>query len=224
MITSVYLQVLKNLASHAIASPHIEWRHHGIGVLQGYLHEGDSETRLHVWHPSLVIPGFTAENGLVHDHRFGFTSYVLHGAILNEEYTFSRFDRMYTDDEAWIMQPVKHARKAMAEDGSYHSPLHELTQYEHRIMRKSSCWYSEGEQYRMSPRQFHLSRVNSMTVTVVMKHDVVDGPAVIARKKGVAPIHAFGSVDTRPKHYVRILSEAGLALGGTSSKIGKTDL
>jgi hypothetical protein len=106
------------LAGHMLLSPRLKWRHHGIGVLQAYLHEGDHETRVHIWHPSLVLAGFDATNGLVHDHRFSFDSYVLLGAVYNEEFSFSR------DSEGeWVKYGVTNARKAMAEKGSYNEPL-----------------------------------------------------------------------------------------------------
>ena len=55
------------------------WRHHGLGMLQA---EFSEELRVHVWHPSLVVPGM-AWPRCVHDHRFDITSAVITGEIID---------------------------------------------------------------------------------------------------------------------------------------------
>jgi len=65
--------------------PQMQWRHHGIGVLQGYVAEDvEPEVRLHVWATELVKPGM-AESGDIHDHRFDLLSHVLCGQVGHEE-------------------------------------------------------------------------------------------------------------------------------------------
>lgn len=57
----------------------LQWRHHGTGMLQAYI-PGSRDTRIHVWHPSLLLPGMS-ESGGMHNHRFALTSNVLFGQI-----------------------------------------------------------------------------------------------------------------------------------------------
>lgn len=193
------------LAGHALRAPKLNWRHHGIGVLQAYLHEGDTETRIHIWHPSLVLAGFDETNGLVHDHRFSFDSYVLLGAICNERFTLE-------PDPAgeWVKYGVTNARKAMADYGSFHEPLGLLNDSRYSAQRQS-IWYQAGEEYTMNAREFHSSRVNELTVTIVVKMGLVDGPSVIVGKRDVELIHAFDHPDT---DYLHILNEASRRLLG----------
>lgn len=72
------------------AIPFTIFRHHGIGVLQGYLAENaEPEVRIHIWSRRLLKPGMDV-SGDVHDHRFDMVSHVLCGSIEHEEVTPSR--------------------------------------------------------------------------------------------------------------------------------------
>lgn len=55
----------------------LEWRHHGLGMLQAELSES---LRIHVWHPTLVSPDMSWPR-CVHDHRFDLQSMVVVGAV-----------------------------------------------------------------------------------------------------------------------------------------------
>ena len=92
--------MLAALTAKLITSPELRWRHHGIGLLQAYLVEGrpgaelalglsDTETRIHVWHPSLRLAGMD-DSGLMHDHRFDLESRVLLGAMHDTEIHLSQ--------------------------------------------------------------------------------------------------------------------------------------
>lgn len=201
-------QALKYLCSHALKSNSLSWRHHGIGCLQAYLHEGDTETRIHIWHPSLLMPGMGPETGLVHDHRFGFDSYVVLGAIYNEEFTF------ITDDEngEWVMHGVTHARKAKQETGDYNAPLGLEDETAYRAVRLGK-WHQEGNCYSMKPRDFHLTIANRLAVTIIVKTALVDGSARIARKADKELVHAFEHPEN-PGLYVEIIDMATEALQG----------
>jgi hypothetical protein len=197
------------MAGHALLSPHLDWRHHGIGVLQAYLHEGDHEARIHVWHPSLVLAGFDETNGLVHDHRFDFSSYVLLGAVYNECFEF------WGDSQGdWVKYGVTHARKAMQEKGDYHAPLGELDNGARYRAVRAGDWFQANSCYRMKARNFHMTRVQELTVTLVIKDGLVDGPAVIAGRHGVPLIHAFDHPKT---DYLHLLDQAAKALLGNDA-------
>src|SRR5208282_5603878 len=60
----------------------LEWRHHGAGMIQAYI---NPTLRVHVWHPSLMLPGMT-DSGAIHDHRFDLESTLLVGDMTNREY------------------------------------------------------------------------------------------------------------------------------------------
>ena len=77
-------QTLRALVERLL--PSLEWRHHGIGVLQGYVREdADPEIRVHIWSRDLARPGMEA-SGDVHDHRCDLVSHVLVGRVVHEEW------------------------------------------------------------------------------------------------------------------------------------------
>lgn len=178
-------QAFRYAMGHAILSPKLKWRHHGIGVLQAYFHEGDNETRVHIWDPSLVLSGLNESSGLVHDHRFSFRSFVLLGAIYNEEFEFKE-----DVNGQWVKYGVTHARKAMEETGTFHKSLGLLDERRY-LAGRCGQWFCVGEEYAMQAREFHLSKVSELTVTLVVKTGLTDGSAVIAGKYGVPLVHAF---------------------------------
>jgi hypothetical protein len=199
--------VVSRVAAHALKDKSLEWRHHGVGMLQAYFHEGDEEVRIHVWHPTLTLAGFDATNGIIHDHRFGFTSYVLLGSIYNEHWSGTR------DDEhgEWIHYSCVNARQAKNNTGKYHELLGPTGDGFWSYARQGR-WYEAGEDYNFAPRQFHFSRVKELTVTLVVKTALVDGPARILGKNGVSLKHAF-EYDHDVSKYFHILDEASVALG-----------
>jgi hypothetical protein len=199
------------LAGHALLSPSLKWRHHGIGVLQAYLHEGDTETRIHVWHPALVLADFNETNGLVHDHRFDFDSYVLLGSICN-----TRFQLEPDPTGEWVKYGVTHARKALEEYGSFSNPLGLLDEARYTARRETK-WYGASSIYSMKAREFHMSHVNELTVTLIVKTGLVDGSSVIIGKRDVPLIHAFEHPET---DYRTILNQASNKLLGAHANPG----
>lgn len=184
-MSSQDIQALKYTVAHAMLNPLLEWRHHGIGLLQAYLHEGEDETRIHIWHPKLVLGEFTAENGLVHDHRFSFKSWVLAGALYHE-----RFDTFVSFFGEWVMHECEHARSAKEKTGSYNLPLGRRSDSQYAVTRRGE-WINAGESYEFEARKFHNTTVKELTVTLVQKRGLVDGNARILAKKGTELIHAF---------------------------------
>ena len=176
------------IVGHAILNPNLVWRYHGIGLLQTYLHEGDLETRVHIWDPILVLPQFHEANGLVHDHRFSFTSFVLLGAIYDE--------RWYTEEHPageYQIHSTVNARKFKEEKGIQYGAHTEPEPEDSRRYNVNRCgtWYNQGQRYEMAPRQFHHTIVQDFTVTLIVKRSVVHGPAKIITKVGETLVNAF---------------------------------
>jgi hypothetical protein len=164
--------------------PYMEWRHHGIGVLQGYVTETSKpEVRLHVWDPSLLKPGMDV-SGDIHDHRFDLVSHVLCGSVGHEEIFPDG-----ADDGEWSMLKLTHARAAKAMN--YHGPTEALPGKYH-VMR-SSIVIPEGFTYTYPASRFHRSPLLGGTaITCVEKHSQSDASARILHPSLVPPVMAFG--------------------------------
>jgi hypothetical protein len=164
--------------------PSVQWRHHGIGVLQGYVVEDATpEVRLHVWAPELVKPGMD-KSGDIHDHRFDLVSHVLCGAVAHEEIYPDE-----SDDGAWSMLQLTHARAA--KENAYHGPTAPLPgRFQ---VRREAFVIPAGHMYRFPARRFHRSPVLSgVAVTCVEKHNQSDSPARILYPTSTPPVMAFG--------------------------------
>ena len=165
--------------------PHLEWRHHGIGVLQGYVVEGkEPEVRLHVWDRALVKPGMDV-SGDIHDHRFDLVSHVLCGAVAHEE-LFPEEDK---EHGGWAMLKLTHARAA--KDTGYHGPTEELPG--RFSVRRNARIIDAGYSYRFPQGRFRRSPVLAGTsVTCVEKHNQSNASARILYPVNVPPVMAFG--------------------------------
>ena len=91
MIEMPYLNGFAKMKQIQALFGSLTWRHHGGGMLQAYLPELKTGQhagvpRLHVWHPSLLLPGMV-HGGAMHDHRFNFKSTVLAGLLLHSRLT-----------------------------------------------------------------------------------------------------------------------------------------
>jgi hypothetical protein len=166
----------------------IEWRHHGIGVLQGYAREGRApEVRLHIWSRKLLKPGMET-SGDTHDHRFDMLSHVLCGAVFHDEVFAERDDEHGTHR----MMALTHARAAA--DTGYHGPVHPLP--------GRYCFFSSrqkivsGYSYEFPAKKFHRSPLpesqTEVAVTCVEKHNQGDYPARILYPATHEPVMAFG--------------------------------
>jgi hypothetical protein len=164
--------------------PEMQWRHHGIGVLQGYVAEDrEPEVRLHVWDRALLKPGMDV-SGDIHDHRFDMVSHVLCGGIAHEEIIPEE-----ADDGAWAMLKLTHARAA--KESAYHSPTEPLPG---RFRARRLAFVIEpGYTYRFPAGRFHRSPVLTGTaVTCVEKHNQTTASARILHPVSVPPVMAFG--------------------------------
>lgn len=205
--------IVQNRANDAMKAmalalfPSMQWRHHGIGVLQGYVVEDATpEVRLHVWARELLKPGMEV-SGDVHDHRFDMVSHVLCGDVAHEE----MFPEA-CDDGAWAMLSLTHARAA--KDTGYHGPTAPLPgRFD---ARRSAFIINAGHTYRFPRGRFHRSPVlTGVAVTCVEKHNQSDEPARILHPVAHPPVMAFGH-DMDWAVIGPVLQRAREALGGRS--------
>jgi hypothetical protein len=164
--------------------PSMSWRHHGIGVLQGYVTENvEPEVRLHVWAPELVKPGMDV-SGDIHDHRFDLVSHVLVGSVAHEE--------IYADEDAdgaWKMMALTHARAA--KENGYHGPTADLAG-RFRVSRAAFV-IPAGSTYRFPRERFHRSPVlPGVAVSCIEKHNQSDAAARLLYPAKSPPVMAFG--------------------------------
>lgn len=178
----------------------LEWRHHGIGVLQAYASTGPylqppwatkmDELRFHIWHPDLVIPGIQ-ENGAAHNHRFHLSSVVLLGNIDHVELKLiPKPAGKYT-----VMQLVN-ARAAQETTGSFHvDPMptgknFDVEEYPHCITKGDAYYFAAGGFHRSAPRVVPGSK--GYCITAVSKWDT-KGSAGLLVERGKPWRNAFGN-------------------------------
>lgn len=163
----------------------LDWRHNGLGLLQAYILDGSvNELRVHIWDRSLRRPGIE-KSGLLHDHRFDLTSYVLYGTI--EQVEIELFD----DDEngEWVLHEVVHARKAMAEKNIADGAVSLLAGRYNR--RTHNVVIPAGNAYSFPKRQFHGTNASDFAITLLMKTNQENTPARILAPYGEPVVHAF---------------------------------
>lgn len=165
----------------------VQWRHHGIGVLQGYLQEDvQPEIRIHVWSKRLLKPGMDL-SGDIHDHRFDMVSHVLVGTVLHESIVVQ--ENSNGDHE---MMSLTHARAAAKTD--YHGPTAPISG---RFSTDRQRFKIEaGHSYTFPSQRFHRSPLESwdddVAVTIVEKHNQKAVPARILYPVDREPVMAFG--------------------------------
>lgn len=149
----------------------MQWRHHGLGMLQAELSE---EVRVHIWHPALVSPGM-AWPRCVHDHRFDITSAVVVGEIIDvpcrvQEFPepFACFARPPHEHRVNIYE-IEHAKnqdKMVDMKGCSTASSAKLLNrgilVELEIERQRA-----GNEYHIDRRQFHTTRVEALAITVI---------------------------------------------------------
>lgn len=207
-----FTRVAQNPAIHSMramalkAFDGLKWRHHGIGVLQGYLSEDSApEVRLHVWSPRLQKSGIDL-SGDAHDHRFDMVSHVLCGSVLHEELT-----PFYSDVGDHNMLSLTHARAAA--DTKFHGPTEPIPG-RFRVLRHL-IEIEAGMTYTFPALSFHRSPMpdaNGVAVTVIEKHNQrEDVRARILYPTARPPVMAFGH-DLDAALIADVLAEARIAL------------
>jgi hypothetical protein len=210
-----YTRIGQNHAAPAMramvlqAMDSMKWRHHGIGVLQGYVSEdADPEVRVHVWSRRLLKSGMDL-SGDAHDHRFDMVSHVLCGTVAHEELTA---EAALTGDHA--MLALTHARAAA--DNKFHGPTEELPGT-YRVLRNLLI-IDAGYTYTFPALHFHRSPLagDGVAVTVVEKHrQQEDVRARILYPTAHQPVMAFGH-DMDQALIASVLAEAKAALRGSA--------
>lgn len=164
----------------------VEFRHHGIGVLQGYVRENvEPEIRLHIWCRRLLKPGMDV-SGDVHDHRFYMVSHVLYGRVMHEE-----LNEVEDENGDHTMMALTHARAAS--ETLYHGPTTALAG-RYRVTRKRYT-ISAGSSYSFPAQRFHHSPLpdsDDVSVTCVEKWGQRDVPARLLYPMAHEPVMAFG--------------------------------
>jgi hypothetical protein len=189
----------------------INWRHHGLGMLQS---EVTDDIRIHVWHPELrTIPTDSLRS--VHDHRFDIMSAVLIGEIEDVPWqvsTLRAFQRTSTN-----MFAIKHAKiqDGVADDVT---PLGEVWAAARTVRR-----FQAGEVYTIDRRVFHQTIVHGLAVTVVYRSGFDNEPARVLGHADPAKPEPFGGHKPIESGIVRdhesrtlrlrILAEAEEAIG-----------
>lgn len=189
--------------------PHLTFRHHGIGLLQAYIAEGErEECRLHVWHSRLVVPG-KMESGGSHNHRFDLTSSVLVGAI---HHTFLR---PVSDAEgAYRMATVNPARSVLGGGkGAELSALPGSFSLEH-----ADHVIPAGSRYAFPKRAFHRAFARGPTITLVHKSAQEPDPATVILHKDAVPMFAVSSPD--PDLQMAVVRSATEALERRLAELG----
>lgn len=164
--------------------PSIQWRHHGIGVLQGYVAENtEPEIRVHIWAPELVKSGMP-DSGDVHNHRFDMISHVLAGVVGHEEWYPEE-----SESGEYTTMRLTHARAAA--DTNFHGPT--TPTGERLKVRRNMMTIPAGRFYTFPAGIFHRSPlICPLTVTCVEKHRQRDYPAQILYPMAIPPVMAFG--------------------------------
>lgn len=184
-IDSETLSLLRAIVANAM--PRLQWRHSGLGMLQAYILEGNQqEVRVHVWHPSLKLPGIDGA-GLGHDHRFDMTSCVLTGQLTHVEILTS-------PDPAgdWKVYEVVNARKALMETGTQAGEFR-LIEETVRIT-KHAMPISAGSVYFFPKSSFHETQPDSQfVITLALKTNQHTSPARVLCRVGREPLNAYGT-------------------------------
>lgn len=171
----------------AMLLPSLKWRWHGIGLLQGYIHEAaidrdGYELRAHIWSRDLMLPGI-AESGSAHDHRFVLQSTVLVGSLQHTELYLTRDEE--GDHETWTFP---HARLHTEANRA----LMERTGERFRVKRRR-LEISQGQRYRFDRGAFHTSvPLSELVVTLVEKFDQRDMQARVVAPVAKPPVPSFG--------------------------------
>lgn len=167
--------------------PHMTWRRHGIGALQGYVHENpERELRVHIWSPALMLPGIL-ESGNAHNHRFAMRSRVLLGELQHTEWQVGH-------GSGFELYDFVHARLHTDENRA------EMRRLPREVsVRKVAARFVAGDEYVFERSAYHDSLpLSRLVVTLVEKFDQRDERARVIAPAGTNPVPAFGGGDPDP--------------------------
>ena len=152
------------------AGRRLEWRHHGLGMLQA---EFSDTLRIHIWHPDLVDPKM-AWPRCVHDHRFDLVSAVVVGAVIDVPCLVA-FDGHRTpvvpprlNVNVYEIEHAKNQDRMVGQDGRVTATSAKLLAHGSLLKMneivKSAAYETE---YRIERRMFHTTKVEELAITVV---------------------------------------------------------
>lgn len=168
----------------AHGSRDLHWRHHGLGMLQA---EFSEDLRIHIWHPALVNPGM-AWPRCVHDHRFDLTSAVVLGEIIdvpcNVQEVPHPFTASLSKSQQWVgIYEIEHAKNQDLMVKNPSGPQGQKgcsTATSAKLLNKGYVEatgierQSAGWEYRIRRREFHTTRIEGLTITVVHRSNFDD--------------------------------------------------
>jgi hypothetical protein len=164
--------------------PLLQWRHHGLGMLQA---EFSEELRIHVWHPKLVSPGM-AWPRCVHDHRFDITSAVVIGEVIDVphevqqahtgKWTHTCEEDPYGDG-AWHkvnVYEIEHAKEQdrMVDQKGCSTATSARLLYAGSALELADWRQPAGHEYFIPKRVFHTTRIDRLAVSVVHRANFDD--------------------------------------------------
>lgn len=194
----------------AAAMPTLKWRHHGIGVLQGYVKESDksAEVRVHVWHPSFLV----ADIGLpyqIHNHRFRLYSRVLLGELRHNQYNL-----VEDENGSYESYTVVHARAPGASEDVV------STGKRYNVESIDSILWRQGDSYEFARGAYHNSQAKALVVTLVTKLDQSEEQSCLLGTAGQPPKHGMQHTPMHDEAMRRWIEKAAAVLrgemGGTS--------
>lgn len=146
---------------------------HGLGFLQIKL---PGNQRLHVWHPDLPRRKCFKDSN-IHSHRFSFTSRVLVGEQINQDYSIHSIKPCDTTHDAYIHRGDR--TKFGNRPWDLVSSL-EVIKGDRRIVKP-------GEEYQIKYRDFHSTECDGICVTLMIKTYETNEAAHSLCKIGVDP-------------------------------------
>lgn len=150
--------------------------HAGVGMLQAYLTES---IRLHVWHPDL--PQKLEAFGNRHNHRFDLQSSVLMGTIVDIAF---RPEPAHHNGQFYVYEVMP------AHYGKTPAP-HLLTDVRHNLVMKHARRFEAGITYTIQRGDFHETRAEGLTVTLMRKSNQVETWARIVAHQSQEAVHGM---------------------------------
>lgn len=171
----------------------IEFRHHGLGMLQGYL---DKNTRIHIWHPGLCSDWTQEPFRAVHDHRYDLRSEVLVGSLIDVSYEVIPYGSwdvscMAVPSNEWKTTHLWEIVNAKAQRGLSDDMI---AQDKGAVLVRETGRraYSKGDSYTIPRRAFHTTIVDRAmdypTVTLVTRSQLDNRPARVLGQTGRSAI------------------------------------
>ncbi len=149
---------------------------HGLGFIQVKL---GANQRLHVWHPDLPRRECFAESQ-VHDHRFGFTSTVLRGCLVNHVHAALKLEvdgRQLESHDVYVHEGdrLPTGNRPWLPDGRVW-----LTTVSTQVVH-------ERQSYSMLPGVFHSTEPMGMVATIMAKRPALVRGARTLVRMGTEP-------------------------------------